>query len=34
MTDGEKRKELIDEGKRFAELFINYENELGGQSAI
>jgi predicted acylesterase/phospholipase RssA len=34
MTDGEKMKELIDEGKRFAELFINYENELGGQGAI
>jgi hypothetical protein len=33
MTNGEKMKELIDEGKTYAELFLNYENELG-QSAI
>jgi predicted acylesterase/phospholipase RssA len=34
MTDEDKRKELINEGKRYAELFINYEEELGRQSAI
>tara|TARA_B110000037_G_C17120174_1_gene505456 strand:- start:1888 stop:2790 length:903 start_codon:yes stop_codon:yes gene_type:complete len=33
MTDGTKMKELIDEGKKYAELFSNYERELG-QSAI
>ena len=34
MTDESKRKELINEGKRYAELFINYEEELGRQSAV
>jgi predicted acylesterase/phospholipase RssA len=34
MTDEEKRKDLINEGKRYAELFINYEEELGRQSAV
>lgn len=33
MTNGDKMKELIDEGKKYAELFLNYEKELG-QSAI
>ena len=34
MTDEEKRKDLINEGKRYAELFINYEEELGRQGAV
>ena len=29
MTNREKAKELIDEGKLYAELFMNYEKELG-----
>lgn len=33
MTNREKAKELIDEGKLYAELFMNYEKELG-QSTI
>jgi len=28
MTNGEKMKELMEEGKSYAELFLNYENEL------
>lgn len=34
MTNGEKMKELIDEGKMYAELFLNYEKELGQNSEI
>ena len=33
MTNGEKMKELIEEGKKYGELFLNYEKELG-QSTI
>ena len=29
MTNGEKMKELMEEGKSYAELFLNYEHELG-----
>lgn len=29
MTNGDKMKELMEEGKTFAELFVNYEKELG-----
>ena len=28
MTKKEKIEELIEEGKKYAELFLNYENEL------
>jgi predicted acylesterase/phospholipase RssA len=33
MTNGENMKELIEEGKSYAELFLNYEKELG-QSTV
>lgn len=34
MTDKDKRKDLIQEGKLYAELFINYEEELSRQNTI
>jgi hypothetical protein len=33
MTNGDKMKELMEEGKTFAELFVNYEKKLG-QGAV
>lgn len=32
LTNTELMKELMEEGKTFAELFLNYERELGNQS--
>ena len=34
MTDEIKRKDLISEGKQYAELFMNYEQELGRQTTV
>ena len=34
MTDEIKRKDLITEGKQYAELFMNYEEELGRQTTV